>query len=78
MIFLHVTCIKDKQMPVFNFVFDVLRTGRGSSVTRIYKITRIHRGCMQPRCILVILVILDHSFIFRVIIPNVVLIQLSS
>ena len=33
---------------------------------------------MQPRCILVILVILDQSLIFRVIIPDVVLIQLSS
>jgi len=33
---------------------------------------------MQPRCILVILVILDHSLIFRVIIPEVVLIQMSS
>jgi hypothetical protein len=33
---------------------------------------------MQPRCILVILVILDHSLIFRVIIPDVVWIQLSS
>jgi hypothetical protein len=33
---------------------------------------------MQPPCILVILVILDHSLIFRVIIPDVVLMQLSS
>jgi hypothetical protein len=33
---------------------------------------------MQPRCILDILVILDHSLIFRVIIPEVVFIQLSS
>jgi hypothetical protein len=75
---LHATCIKDKQMPVFNFIFDLLRTGRGSSLTRIYKITRMHRVCMQPWYILVILVILDHPFIFRVIIPDVVLIQLSS
>jgi hypothetical protein len=33
---------------------------------------------LQPRCILVIWVILDHSLIFRVIMPDVVLIQLSS
>jgi len=33
---------------------------------------------LQPRCILAILVILDHSLIFRVIIPEVVFIQLSS
>ena len=33
---------------------------------------------MQPRCILTILVILDHSLIFRVIIPEVVLILLFS
>jgi len=33
---------------------------------------------MQPQCILVILVILDHSLIFRVIIPEVVFIQLFS
>jgi hypothetical protein len=32
---------------------------------------------MQPPCILVILVILDHSLVSRVIIPEVVLIQLS-
>jgi hypothetical protein len=37
-----------------------------------------HCSAMQPRCILIILVILDHSVIFRVIIPEVVLIQLSS
>ena len=33
---------------------------------------------MQSRCFLVIVVILDHSLIFRVIIPEVVFIQLSS
>ena len=33
---------------------------------------------MKPRCILIILVILDHSLIFRVIIPEVVFIKLSS
>jgi len=33
---------------------------------------------MQPRCTLVILVILDHSLIFGVIIPEVVFIQMSS
>jgi len=33
---------------------------------------------MQPRCNPIILVILDHSLIFRVIIPEVVFIQLSS
>jgi len=49
-----------------------------SEWSNITKITRIHRGCMQPRCILVILVILDHSLIFRVIIPEVVFTQLSS
>jgi hypothetical protein len=37
----------------------------------------LHAG-MQPRCILVILVISDHSLIFRVIIPDAVFIQLSS
>ena len=46
-----------------------------SEWSKITKITRIHRGWMQPRCILVILVILDHSLIFRVIIPDVVFIQ---
>jgi len=33
---------------------------------------------MQPQCIVVILVILDHSLIFRVIIQEVVFIQLFS
>jgi len=32
----------------------------------------------QPQCIAVILVILDNSLVFRVIIPDVVSIQLSS
>jgi hypothetical protein len=35
-------------------------------------------SALQPQCIIVILVILDHSLIFRVIIPEVVFIQLSS
>ena len=35
-------------------------------------------GTRIPRCILVILVVLDHSVIFKVIIPDVVLIRLSS
>jgi len=33
---------------------------------------------MKLHCVLAILVILDHSIVFRVIIPEVVLIQLSS
>jgi hypothetical protein len=33
---------------------------------------------LQPRCIPAILVILDHSLVFRLIIPEVVLIKLSS
>ena len=33
--FLHVTYIKEKQMLVFNFIFDLLRTGRGSSVSTV-------------------------------------------
>jgi len=35
-------------------------------------------AALKLRCILVILVILDHLFIFRVIIPDVVLIHLFS
>jgi hypothetical protein len=49
-----------------------------SEWSKITKITRIHRGCIEVRCILVILVILDHSLIFRVNIPEVLFIQLSS
>jgi hypothetical protein len=33
--FLHVTHIKDKQMLVYNFIFDLLCTGRGSSVSSV-------------------------------------------
>ena len=33
---------------------------------------------MRLRCVLAILVILDHTIVFRLIIPEVVLIQLSS
>ena len=58
-----------------------LKINEWSKIAKITRITRIYRGCMQPRyilVILVILVILDHSFIFRVIIPDVVLIQLFS
>jgi hypothetical protein len=33
--FLHVAYIKVKEMLVFNFIFDILWTGRGSSVNSI-------------------------------------------
>ena len=33
--FLHVMYIKDKQMPVFNFIFDLLWTGGGSSLSSV-------------------------------------------
>jgi len=33
--FLHVIYIKDRQMLVFNVVFDLLWTGRGSSVSTV-------------------------------------------
>jgi len=35
LIFLHVMCIKDKQMLVFNFVFDLLWTHWCSSVRSV-------------------------------------------
>jgi hypothetical protein len=38
MFYLHVVCIKDKQMVIFTFIFDLLWTGRGpsgSSVTLV-------------------------------------------
>jgi hypothetical protein len=33
--FLHVAYTKDKQMPVFRFMFDLLWRGKGSSVTSV-------------------------------------------
>ena len=33
--FLHVTCIKDKQMLVFNFIFELLWVGRDSSASSV-------------------------------------------
>jgi len=33
--FVHVTYIKDIQMLVFNFIFDLLWTGRGSSLSAV-------------------------------------------
>jgi len=35
LIFLHVTWIKDKQMLAFNFIFELLWTGRDSSVSSV-------------------------------------------
>ena len=32
---LHVMHIKDQQIPVFHFIFDLLWTGRGSSVSSV-------------------------------------------
>jgi hypothetical protein len=56
-----------------------LKTTEWSKIT---KITRVHRGCiaLHLRCTYdtVILVILDHSLIFRVIIPEVVFIRVLS
>jgi hypothetical protein len=49
--------------------------------SKITKIARTHRNLIvtiKIRCVLAILVILNHSVVFRVIIPEVVLIQLSS
>ena len=33
--FLHVVYVKDKQMLVLSFIFDLLWTGRGSSVRSV-------------------------------------------
>jgi hypothetical protein len=33
--FSHVTCVKEKQILVINFIFDLLWTGRGSSIISV-------------------------------------------
>ena len=35
LLFLHVTYMKNKQMRVFHFIFDLLWRGRGFSVTSV-------------------------------------------
>jgi len=70
-------CAHPQEDNCVNTTSDII-TLKISEWSKITKITRIYRGCMQPRYILVILVMLGHSLIFRVIMSEVVLIQLSS